>query len=187
MRQPSPEAIRIEHLRIDAERAVGLRALAQRDQIVAGMSKGDDPALRKHDVEIEITRKAFPKFEGVLVETRRLGPQVVGADNGGVAPRIAAAEPPLVKHQNVTDAVFLGKIIGRGEPVPSRADDNDVIDRLGLGATPNPRPGRVTGQAVSGKAENRVSSHPHRAAIHIQGNNSVRPPLDIECYSQNQE
>jgi transcriptional regulator GlxA family with amidase domain len=63
----------------------------------------------------------------VVVEPRALVIEIVRADDGGVAPGVAAAEPALVDHRDVGDPVLLGEIVGGAEPVAAGADDDDVV------------------------------------------------------------
>src|SRR3546814_18570437 len=69
----------------------------------------------------------------MVVELGAFVVEVVGADDGGIAPRIAAAEPTLLDHCHIADAVLLGQIIGRAQAVPAGADNHDVIFGFRLG------------------------------------------------------
>ncbi|MNR34900.1 hypothetical protein D3C85_1527090 [compost metagenome] len=64
----------------------------------------------------------------MFVQVRRLVPQVVGAHDGGVARGVAAAQPALLDHRHVGDAVLLGQVVGGGQAVPATADDDHVVD-----------------------------------------------------------
>ncbi|MNY61258.1 hypothetical protein D3C86_1979200 [compost metagenome] len=90
-------------------------------------------ARRIHDVVIEILAQAFPKFQGMLVNIHALFIEIIGADDGGVAAGIAAAEPAFFHNGDIGNAVFLGKVIGRSEPMPAAADDDDIIILARLG------------------------------------------------------
>jgi len=55
-------------------------------------------------------------------------------------PVFAAADPALLQHGDVADAVLLGEVVGRGEAVAAAADDDDVVFRPGFRAAPGERP-----------------------------------------------
>jgi hypothetical protein len=109
---------------------------------------------------IQISRQSFPQLQRVLVEPRIGIEQVIGADDGGVAPDIAAADPALFKHGDIGDAVLLGEVIGGGQPVPATADDDDIVRWLRLRTSPSLRPILVVmEQAVAGQAPDRIAGH----------------------------
>ena len=101
----------------------------------------------------------FPELHRLLVEVRRLVPQVVGADDRRVAPGVAAADPALLEHGDVGDAVLLGEVVRGREPVPAAADDDDVVLALRLGAAPRLLPPLVVGERVAGEAPDRIAVH----------------------------
>ena len=86
--------------------------------------------LAHHGVVVEVLLQALPQLHRPLIERNVAGKEIVGADDGGVAPDIAASEPTLLQHGNVGDAVFLGEVERRRQPVPTAADDDDVIGGL---------------------------------------------------------
>src|SRR3546814_9662636 len=92
--------------------------------------------VRSHHVVVEILGEALPQLQCMLVERRRLVPQVVGAHDGGVAPGVAAAQPAALHHRDGADAVQLGQVIGSRQAVAAAADDDHVVARLRLGALP---------------------------------------------------
>lgn len=63
----------------------------------------------------------------MLVDVHALFVEIVRADDGGVAPGIAAAEPALLDHRHIGDAVLLGEIVGSTQAVAAGADDDDVV------------------------------------------------------------
>src|SRR6266481_6662284 len=83
----------------------------------------------------------------MVVECGALIEQVVGADDGGVAAGVAAADPALLEHRDVGEAVLAGEVVGRSQPVTPAADDERVIGGLGLGTAPLRRPAALAGQA----------------------------------------
>ena len=60
---------------------------------------------------------------------------------------VAAADPALLEHGDIADAVFLGEIVGGGEPVAAAADDDRRIGALRLRAAPGLRPALVMADA----------------------------------------
>ena len=67
-----------------------------------------------------------------LVEADRLGDAVVGADDRGVAARVAGADVVGLDDGDVGDAVARGEVVGGGQAVAAAADDHDVVARLRL-------------------------------------------------------
>ena len=84
-------------------------------------------ARRIHHIVIEILAKPVPKLDGVVINAGRLVIKIVRANNGGVAPGVAAAKPPLFQDRHIGDAVLLGQIIGRRQPMPARTDDDHIV------------------------------------------------------------
>src|SRR6202030_2039668 len=84
-------------------------------------------------------------------------PQIVGTDDRGVAPGVAAAEPAALQHRDVAHAMLLGEVIRSGQTVAAGADDHHVIRGPWLGRTPLLRPGgsakRMSHQAEDRKAQ----------------------------------
>ncbi len=136
----------VQQLAVHAVEAVGADAALAVAHVLQGVAEVVDAALGEHDVVVEVLGQAFPQLHGVLVELRRLVPQVVGADDGGVARGVAAAQPALLHHRDVADAVFLGQVIGRGQAVAAAADDDHVVHRLGRGRAPHALPVLVVAQ-----------------------------------------
>src|SRR3977135_1533908 len=83
----------------------------------------------------------------MVVERGALVEQVVGADDGGVAAGVAAADPAFFEHCDVGEAVLARAVVGASHPVPPAADDEGVIGGLGLGTAPLRRPAALAGQA----------------------------------------
>src|SRR3546814_888724 len=95
-----------------------------------------------------VLRQPLPQLHRVLVEVGVGGQQVVGAHDGGVASDVAAAEPALLQHGDVGDAVVLGEVVGGGEPMPAAADDDCVVGRLGRRRAPYALPPAVAGEGI---------------------------------------
>ena len=77
---------------------------------------------------------------------------IVGPDDGGVAPGVAAAEIALFEHRDIRDAMFLGQVVCGRKAVSACADDNDLIGFPRLGVTPGARPVSCGQQAHDGEA-----------------------------------
>ena len=93
-------------------------ALPRRDIVVElgrRMREIEDAALREHDVVVEIVGEVLPQLHRMLVEADVVRQQVVGAHDGRVAADIAGAEPALLQHGDVGDAMLLGEIVGGGQ------------------------------------------------------------------------
>jgi len=89
----------------------------------------------------------------VLIERGGLIPQVVGADDGGVAADIAAAEMALFQHRHIGDAVLLRQIVSGSQTVTAAADDNHVIAFLRYRVAPDLLPVLMKAQTVSEQAK----------------------------------
>ena len=135
---------------VDPGQPVGVDvALADLD--VMGVVRQHEHAARRiHDVVVEFLRQALPELQRMVVERGRFLPQVVGADDGGVAPGVAAAEPALLQDRDIGEAVLLGEVIGGREPMPAGADDDRVIRRLRLGVAPLLRPAGIVRKSLQG-------------------------------------
>ena len=87
-------------------------------------------ARRIEQIQIEIGGEVLPQAHALVVEFHPLGSEVVGANDGGVAAGIAAAEIALVEHRHVANAVIASQVVGRRQSMAARPDDDHVITRL---------------------------------------------------------
>src|SRR5437899_12744827 len=78
----------------------------------------------------------FPELQRVFVDRGALVPEVVRANDRGVAGHVAARQPAALEHGNVGDAVILRKVVGRCQAMSAGADDDDLIRALRLGVAP---------------------------------------------------
>ena len=92
--------------------------------VVLGMGRDDHAALREHDVVVQVLGEALVKTDREIVECRAFGVEIVRADGGGVAARVAAAEPAFLDHGDAFEPVVLGEVIGGGQAMPAAADDD---------------------------------------------------------------
>ena len=93
-----------QELAVDPVQPVGMAAAPDLLQVVHGMGEVHHAALAEHDVVVQLLAQALPELDRVVVDPGALVPQVVGADDRGVAPGVAAAEPALLEHRDVGDA-----------------------------------------------------------------------------------
>ena len=130
------DVLGLEPLGVDAVEPVRVdppHALADVVQVVGQV---DDAALAEQQVVVELLGQPFPELQRVLVDRRRLVPQVVRADHRRVAGDVAAGEPAAFEHGDVRDPVQLGEVVGGREPVAAAADDHDVVGALRLRVPP---------------------------------------------------
>ena len=116
--------------------------------LALGMGDGDHATLREHDVVVDLARQPLVEFQGIVVERDALGVEIIGPDRAGVAAGIAAAEPALLDHSDIGDAVVLCQIVGRGEAVSAAADHHRVISRFRFRAAPCRLPAFLAGEAL---------------------------------------
>src|SRR5690606_3387567 len=107
------------------------------------------PARGIHDVVVELLGKTVPQPDRVVVDRRGFVVEVVGANDRGVAAGVAAAEPALLDHRDIGDAMLAREIVGRRQPVPARADDDHFVFGPGLWRTPLRLPALVTAQGFA--------------------------------------
>ena len=117
-------------------------------------------ALAEQEVVLELLREDLPELEGVLVDRRALVPEVVGADDRGVAGHVAAGEPALLQDGDVGHAVVLGQVVGGGQAVPAAADDHDVV-----GASSAPGCARGSRGARAGRRRGCRRRSAHRGVL----------------------
>ena len=120
---------RVEPLGVDAVQPVRVHPPHRRPDVAQVVREVQDAALAELDVEVERLLEPFPELQRVLVDRRALVPEVVRADHGGVAGHVAAAQPALLDHGDVGDAVVLRQVVGGGQTVPAGAHDDHVVAR----------------------------------------------------------
>ena len=120
------------------------------------MAQVQHAPLGKHEVEIEVLAQAFPQLHGMLIQMGIGIEHVVGAHDRGVAPRVAAAEPAFFENRHIMDAMKFGQVISRRQPVPTAADDDDVIRRLGFRIAPRAGPPGMADQSLLDEAEDGI-------------------------------
>ena len=140
-------AVAIEQLGIDAVQPHRVAAPREGVALRVGVIEVEHAALAHHRVVVEVLLQPLPQLHRPFVERLVAGQQVVRADDGGVAARIAGADVALLQHRHVGDAVLVREVIGGREPVPAAADDDDVVLGLRLGLAPGRRPAGVAAKS----------------------------------------
>ena len=160
------QLVPVHDLGFDPEMLVDLRPPAHGPQRGVVMGERQVAALGIEDVETELVREVAKQADRLVVEPHPFRRQVVGADDGGVARGIAAAEPALVEHRDIGDPVVLGEVVGGGESVPAGAHDHHVVARSqpdrGRHRAAPPAPAR---QSVFDQPERHRSSRPPRRSV----------------------
>src|SRR5262249_49311065 len=146
-----------QQLGIDAVEAERGETAADLAHLMAAVRERYEPALREHHIVVELLGEPFPQLQRMLVEMRAVVPEIVGAHDRSIAPGIAAAEPALLDHRDVGNAVILGKVIGGGEPMPAAADENHLIGGSGCGIAPGRRPAAMALDRLAEEAQKRIA------------------------------
>jgi len=121
------------------------------------MEQVENAALAHHRVVVQLLLQPFPELHRPFVERLIARQQIVGADDGGVAPGIAGADHALFQHRHIAEAVHLGEVIGGGQPMPAAADDDHVISGLGRGVAPGRGPALLAGEPIGEDAEEGIA------------------------------
>ena len=158
-RNPAFDLRRGQHLAIDAVEAHGAQPAAHALQFVAAVGGGDDAALAVHDVVVELPREALVEPDREVVDAGAGRIVVVGADNGGVAPSVAASQPAALQHGDITRSVVPGQVIGRRQAVAAGADDDHVVALLRRRRPPGGRPALLAPQAFDEEPQSGVALH----------------------------
>src|SRR5262245_24609103 len=146
---------------VDAVEPVGVDVALEAAHIMLIVRQHKHAALGEHDVVVELTRQAFPKFERVLVDGGTFRLKVVGADDRGVAPSIAAADPALLEDRRIAQAMLLGKVVGGGEAMSAAADDHGGVCRFGRWRTPLADGMVMAGDCAGKECAEREAMHAH--------------------------
>src|SRR5947207_9459010 len=95
--------------------------------VALAVHQAEHAALAEQNVVIELLGKVFPELQRVFVDRRALIPEVVRANDGGVAGHVAARQPAPLEHGNIRDVVILRKVVGRCQAMAASADDDDLV------------------------------------------------------------
>ena len=100
------------------------------------MSEDDLPALGKHDIEVKLLGKPFPKLHRPFVEGNVSRQQIIRPDDGRVPTCIAGSDPAFLEDGDVGDPVLFRKVVRGSQAVPTTANNDDVVSLSRCGVTP---------------------------------------------------
>ncbi len=146
---------RCQPLVVHAVGAVGVHDSLHHLRVVHVVREHHHATRRVHDVVVEVLREALPQLQCVLVDRDAFVEQVVRADDGRVAAGVAAADPALLDHRDVGEAVMGREVVRRAESVAPAADDDRVVRGLRLGLAPLLAPVAVLREAPPQQRESR--------------------------------
>lgn len=129
-----------DELGLDALQRIGMGGAGIAAHFRLRLGKHQHAARAEHHVVVQILTEPLIKRARLFIDRRRGVLKVIRADDRGVAPGIATAKPALFDHRHIGDAEIAPEIIGRGQPMPARANDHHIIARLGCGRAPGPSP-----------------------------------------------
>ena len=144
---------------IDAVQPVGMNMPLETLHIMHIMRQHHHAALGIHGVVIQLLAQPIPQLDRVIVQMRAFVIEIVGADDGGVAPGIAAADPAFLQDRDVGDPVFFRQIIGRAQPMPAAAYDDRVISGFRRSIGPLLGPALVPAQGLGKEGKSAETGH----------------------------
>src|SRR5258708_22379530 len=120
------------------------------------MDEVEHAARAVHHVEVEFARQPLPQLERKFVEVRVRIEVIVGTHDGRVAAGVATAEPPFLDHGDVGQAMLLGEVVRRREPVAASTDDDGIVTLLRRPTAPCEGPVLVVRDGIAREGEYRV-------------------------------
>ena len=171
--------LRRQPLIVDAVQPVGMDVALQHLHVMHVVGEHHDAARRIHDVVVEVLRQPVPQLQRMVVDAGALVVEIVGADDGGVAAGIAAAEPALFEHRDIGDAVLLGKVVGSGQPMAAGADDDDVVFAASARASTIAPPSPCGRASLRGRWQRPNISSRSAGLAHDGWGRSHRPDGDV--------
>ena len=147
------DPLRGDELGRHALQRIGHRGALVAPHLGLGLGQHHHPAGAEHHVVIEVLAHRLVERTRLFIDRGGRILEVVRADDGGVAPGIAAAQPALLDHRHIGDAVVLAKIEGGGQPVAAGADDDHVVFLLRLARGPGPLPSLMVTHRLAGNGE----------------------------------
>ena len=134
--EPLAHLTRAQQLPVDPIELQRVHPPCQQLKMMRAVADREHAALTEHDIESKLPGQSLVQAQSEIIEVCALGIEVVRAHHRGIAPGIAATKPAALDHRHLADAVLLGQVVSRREPVPTATDDNHVIARLRCGAAP---------------------------------------------------
>lgn len=128
---------------------------------VAVVREGPHPPLGEHDVVIEFGGETLAKLDREVIERGRRGGEVVGANDGGVAARVAAADLAALDHCDVGQPVVLREVVGGCQAMAAAADHNRVVAAAPGRMAPCRLPSALAIQALAQQGQSRIASGQH--------------------------
>src|SRR5579863_9412353 len=95
----------------------------------------------------------------MLVQRSTVIVQVVRAYDRGVARGVAAADPALLEHRDVAQAVFARQVVRGAQPMATAADDDGLVFGLELGRAPLRGPATLAAQPLEQQCQCRKFPH----------------------------
>ena len=173
---------------VDPGAAKGIAALGEPGHVGVAMAQDQGTARAEHDVVVQLVAHRFPQLEAEFKKVVKFGLTIVGADDGRVAPSVAAADPALFKHRDLADAVDLGEIVSGRQAMAAAADDDHVIVGFRFRIAPCARPVTLSGQPGTQQRERRIALHAAQPRASRQSGSRVakraRPSLAMSVNEQ---
>ena len=138
---------------------VGVDGAQVAAHLVVGLGQHQQAAGGEHDVVVQVLAEGFVQAAGLFVDRGGGVLQVVRADDGGVAPGVAAAEPAFFDDRDVGDAVVLAKVVGGGKAVAACADDDGVVGFLRQRRCPGPFPTLMVAEGLARDGKYGIAFH----------------------------
>ena len=144
---------------LHALQGVGVNRAQVAPHLVMGLAQHQEAAGGEHDVVVQVLAQRLIEAAGLFVDRGRGVLQVVRTDDGGVPPGVAAAEPALLDHRDIGDAVVLAEVVGGGEAVSPCPHDDRVVGGLGFRRGPGAFPTHVVAECFAGDGKDRIALH----------------------------
>ena len=142
------DVLRAEHFRINAIHVYGIRPAPAHFHLMFAVTQRQDAPLAEHDIEVQLQREIFVKFQRVFVKSTAFRIEVVGSANLRVSSGISSTQPAFLEHSNVVDAVLARKVTSSGQAMTACANDDDVVMILWFGISPGTWPSLVPCQGI---------------------------------------
>ena len=145
-------------LGVHAEQPHQVGAPGKQIALRLGVEQVERAALADHGIEIQLALQPLPQLQRVVVEANIVRQEIIGADDGGVAPDVAEPDRALLQHRHIGDAVFGGQVIGGRQPMSAAADDHHAVARARRRLRPGARPAALAGEALEQQPPARIAA-----------------------------